>query len=83
MVVRILVRGDKPVMLVVLHDQSVIGIEGEEHGGYSADQMIYFSVFRNRAVHGIVGRDEKPGVEMGLQKYKQVGQWTAEVNGPI
>ena len=62
MVIRILHSGNMAVVGMMPWEQTRVKIEREQDGRYPSGQVVAFFMRRHDPVHGIVSRDEKPGV---------------------
>src|SRR5690606_27653194 len=81
MVVRVLLSSYMPVMLVMLRQEPRVPIVSKEKSGNGTDKAIQFrSTGSDYAVHGVVGGNKKPGIQVHLQQQKQVWQWRGEIN---
>jgi len=65
---------------VVLFKEVSVEIISEQGGANPPDPLVECPVFGNHSVHGIVGRDKKPGVQMGLEQSKPIRPGRMPIN---
>lgn len=80
MVVWIFFSGDEAMVLMVFWEKSPIKIVRKKDCGDPSYCMVNFLIWRNYSVHGIMGGDKKPRVQVHLYQDTQISQGISPVD---